>query len=139
MRRSVVLVGLALTLAAALATTGAASTGAPTLRSVGDDKGHLIVLFTLARDTVPGSVLVATSRAGLSAPLPNSSVKLREAMHPAPATPAGVERWRTSKSLPAGTYYVEVSAVEAVGITDCVPRRPNCLTRWSNARRVVVP
>ena len=139
MRRSIVLMGLALTVAASLATVGAASTGAPTLRSVTDDKGHLIVLFTLPRDTVPGSILVATSRAALSAPLSNASVKLHEAMHPSPAVATGVERWRTRKSLPAGTYYVEVSAVEAVGITDCVPRRVDCLTRWSGARRIVVP
>ncbi len=131
--------GLALTVAASIATIGAASTGAPTLRSVTDDKGHLTVLFTLPRDTVAGSVLVATSRTALSAPLPNSSVKLREAMHPSPAGTTGVERWRTRKPLPAGTYYVEVSAVEAVGITDCVPRRVDCLARWSSARRVVVP
>jgi hypothetical protein len=131
--------GLALSFAAALATTGAALTGSPTLRSASADKGHLIVLFTLARDTVPGSILVATSRAALSAPLPNPSVKLREAMHPSPAGTAGVERWRTRKTLPAGTYYVEVSAVETVGITDCVPRRADCLTRWSGARRIVVP
>jgi hypothetical protein len=66
-------------------------------------------------------------------------VKLRETMHTSPDTATGVAHWRTRKSLPAGTYYVEVSGVEAVGVTDCVPRRVDCLMRWSNPRRVVIP
>ena len=55
---------------------------------------------------------------------------------PDPAT--GVVSWRTHKRLAAGTYFVEVSAVESDGVTDCGPLRGNCLVHWSNVRRVVV-
>jgi hypothetical protein len=109
------------------------------LRSVKDADGHLVVTFTLGQDLVPGRVVVATSRAGLSRPVPGSSVKLREAMHTTPDPATGVARWRTRGSIPAGTYYVEVSGVLSVGVTDCRPRRPDCLMRWSNALRVVIP
>ena len=138
MRRPVVLIGLALTLAGSLAGAGAASTAPPTLRSVSASNGHLIVRFTLPTGTTAGSVVAATRRAALAAHPPETGVKLREAMHPMPAAAAGVERWRTHKSLSAGTYYVEVSVVRTVGVTDCVPRRADCLTRWSNVLRVVV-
>ena len=109
------------------------------LRSVSAANGHLIVTFTLARDLAPGRVLVATSRAGLSTLIPGPSVKLREAMHTSADPATGVARWRTRKALAAGTYFVEVSGVETVGITGCTPRRPDCLMRWSNPRRVVIP
>jgi hypothetical protein len=136
MRRSVVLIGSALALA--FATGGVAATAAPLLRSVSAANGHLTVTFTLARDQVPGRVVVATSRAGLSGPIAGPSVKLREAMH-APVDPAtGLARWRTLKALPAGTYYVDVSGIQAVGITGCKPIRPSCLMHWSNSRRVVI-
>jgi hypothetical protein len=136
MRRSVVLIGSALALA--LASGGVAATGAPVLRSVSAANGHLIVTFTLARDQVPGRLVVATSRAGLSGPIADPSVKLREAMHAQVDPSTGRARWRTLKALPAGTYYVEVSGIQAVGITGCKPIRPNCLMRWSNARRIVI-
>jgi hypothetical protein len=137
MRRSIALIGSALALA--FATGAVATTGTPVLRSVSVADGHLIVTFTLARDLVPGRVVVATSRASLSGPIASPSVKLREAMHPSVDAATGVARWRTHKSLPAGTYYVEVSGIEAVGITGCKPIRPNCLMHWSNSRRVVIP
>jgi hypothetical protein len=109
------------------------------LRSVSSSAGHLIVTFTLPEDLVPGRVLVATSRAGLSHVTPSSSVKLREAMRPSRDPATGVARWRTHKALPAGTYYVEVSGIKTVGVTDCLPQRPDCNMRWSNPRRVVIP
>jgi hypothetical protein len=139
MRRSVVLTGFALALALVFATGGATAAGAPVLRSVSAADGHLIVTFTLAQDSIPGQVLATTSRAGLSHPIPGLSVKLREAMRGSPDPVTGVARWRTRKSLPAGTYYVEVSGIETVGITDCRPRRADCHMRWSNPRRVVIP
>ena len=136
MRRSVVLTGFAL--AVVFATASSAATPAPVLRSVSAANGHLIVTFTLARDLLPGRVLVATSRAGLANPGSSSTVKLREAMHTSADPATGLARWRTLKALPAGTYYVEVSGRETVGITDCRPRGPNCLMRWSNPRRIVI-
>ena len=139
MRRLVVVTGFALALALVLATAGSTAAGAPVLRSVSASHGHLIVTFKLGPDLVPGRVLAATSRAGLSRPTPGPGVKLREAMQASPDPATGVARWRTHKTLPAGTYYVEISGIQAVGITDCLPQRPNCLMRWSNSLRVVVP
>lgn len=139
MKRSFVLVGLALALALVFATGGLTSPGTPVLRSVSEANGHVIVMFTLARDLVPGQVLVATRRLAPSDLISASSVKLREAMRTSPDPATGVARWRTRKVLPAGTYFVEVSGVETGGVTDCRPRRPNCLMRWSNMRRVVIP
>jgi hypothetical protein len=139
MRRSVVLAGCAIAVAVVFAGGAATAPGTPVLRSVAAADGHLVVTFTLPRDLVPGRVLVATSRAGLSHLTSSPSVKLREAMHTTPDPATGVARWRTRKSLPAGTYYVEVSGVVAVGVTDCTPRRSDCLTRWSNPLRVVIP
>jgi hypothetical protein len=109
------------------------------LRSVTTTDGHLIVTFTLGQDEAPGRVLVATSPAGLSHRTAAPGVKLREAMHTASDAMTGLTHWRTRKALPAGTYFVEVSGVQTLGITDCRPRRPDCLMRWSNMRRVVIP
>jgi hypothetical protein len=139
MRRTAGFLAVALVLAGLLAAAGAASTGTPTLRSVSASNGHLVVRFTLAPGTAPATVRVATSRSALTARLPNPGVKLSETMHASPAGAPGVERWRTQKSLPAGTYYAAVSAIVTVGVTGCVPRRADCLTRWSGARRIVVP
>jgi hypothetical protein len=75
----------------------------------------------------------------LSRPTSPPSIKLREAIHASPDPATGVVRWRTNKSLAAGTYYVEVSGIETVGLTDCIPRRADCLVRWSNPRRLVIP
>ena len=131
MRRSVVLIGFALALALAFATAGSTASGSPVLRSVTASHGHLVVKFTLAQDLIPGRVLAATSRASLSRLVPGSAVKLREAMQTSPDPATGIARWRTHKALPPGTYYVEVSGIQSVGVTDCM--------RWSNSLRVVIP
>jgi hypothetical protein len=139
MRRLVVVTGCALALALVLATAGSSAAGAPVLRSVSASHGHLIVTFKLGPDLVPGRVVAGTNRATLSRLAPGPSVKLREAMQTSPALATGVARWRTHKTLPAGTYYVEISGIQADGITDCMPHRPDCLMRWSNSLRIVVP
>jgi hypothetical protein len=138
MRRSV-LTGFVLALAVVFATAAATAVGTPVIRSVRASNGHLIVRFTLAQDSVPGRVLVATSRPSSPNVIPSSSVKLLEAMHASADPATGDVRWRTRKSLPAGTYYVQVSGVQAVGVTNCRPRRPDCLMSWSSPRRVVIP
>jgi hypothetical protein len=139
MRRSVVLIGVAFALASALANGGGAAAGSPVLRSVSASDGHLVVSFTLPRDVLPGRILAATSRSGLSHLRPSASLKLREAIHASPDPATGMIRWRTRQTLPSGTYYVEVSGIQTVGITDCMPRRADCGSHWSNPRRVVVP
>jgi hypothetical protein len=135
----VVLIGVALASASALATGGGATPASPVLRAVSASDGHLVVTFTLPRDAVPGRVLAATSRSGLSRLKPSATVRLREAIHASPDPATGLIRWRTHQTLAAGTYYVEVSGVQTVGITDCMPRRADCASHWSNVRRVVIP
>ena len=108
------------------------------LRSVSSDKGHLLATFALAPNLAPGMIVVATSPAGLSHLLPSAGVKLRETMHASPDPTTHIVRWRTHASLHPGTYYVEVSAIQIVGVVDCMPRRGDCATHWSNARRVVI-
>jgi len=125
-------------LAVALGSGVAAAVGAPVLRSVAVADGHLVVRFTLSPDLVSRQVVAATSRAALVTPS-SSSVKLREVMHTSPDPVTGVARWRTRGTLPAGIYYVEVSGIVTVGVTDCTPRRANCSVRWSKPLRVVVP
>src|SRR4051794_37248346 len=138
MRRLVVLIGVAFALVSALASDGGAAADSPVIRSVGVSSGHLVVSFTLPRDLLPGRIVVATSRSGLSHLRPSPSVKLREAIHASPDPATGVIRWRTHQALPPGTYFVEVSGIQTVGITDCMPRRADCASHWSNPRRVVV-
>jgi hypothetical protein len=70
---------------------------------------------------------------------PSAAVKLREAIHASPDPATGVTHWRTRQAVPPGTYYVEVSGIKTDGITDCMPRRADCTSHWSNPRRVVVP
>jgi hypothetical protein len=139
MRRLVALIGVALASASAVATGGGAASQNPVLRSVSASGGHLVVAFTLPPNVVPGRVVAATSRAGLSQFRPGSTVRLREAIHASPDTATGIIHWRTRETLPPGAYYVEVSGIRTAGITDCMPRRADCGSRWSNARRVVVP
>ena len=126
-------------LALALAPAGSTSAGAPVLRSVTSDRGHVVATFGLTPNLAPGTIVVATSRSGLSHLLPSTGVKLRETMHASPDPTTHVARWRTRGVLPPGTYYVEVSAIQIVGVVDCMPRHGDCATHWSTARRVVVP
>jgi hypothetical protein len=139
MRRLAVLIGVALASASAFATGVGAAPDSPVLRSVSASNGHLVVEFTLPRDVVPGRIMAATSRSGLSHLRPSPTVRLREAIHASPDPATGVTRWRTRTTLPPGTYYVEVSGIQTVGITDCMPRRADCASRWSRPRRVVIP
>jgi hypothetical protein len=135
----VVLIGVALASASALATGTGATVGSPVLRSVGASHGHLVVSFTLPPNVVAGRVVAGTSRSGLSRLGPSATVKLREAIRASPDAATGVTHWRTRQTLPSGTYYVEVSGIQTVGITDCLPRRADCASHWSDPRRVVVP
>lgn len=139
MKRPFVLVGLLVALVGFGPVAQAGTAGNPVLRSVSETRGHVIATFTLGLDQIPGQLLVTTSRVRLTGWIPASRIALRESMRTSPDPATGVARWRTRKAVPAGTYYIAVSGVDTGGVTDCMPRRPTCLLRWSNVRRIVVP
>ena len=64
------------------------------------------------------------------------NVRLTEPITLGATAHGGGYRVRTRHTLPAGRYYVQVSAL-VIGV-DCTPHKP-CPTRWSNILRVRVP
>jgi hypothetical protein len=133
-----VALGSGLAVAAIAVSAAVAASGDPVFRSATGSHGHVVVTFTVG-DLSPGVIEVATSaataRAGGFVP---GSVRIEETITATPDPATGVVSWRTRRRLPAGTYFVEVSAIATDGVTDCVPLRGNCLVHWSNVRRLVV-
>jgi hypothetical protein len=117
----------------------ASATGPPALlRAARAVDGHVAVTMTVGEDFLPGSVAVSTSpRTTASGAFPGSAVRLRETIVATPGV-GRVLRYETRKRLDRGTYFVEVSAIETGGVTDCYPRGNECLVHWSNVRRLVV-
>src|SRR5206468_2325792 len=97
---------------------------------------HVVVRVEVG-DVRPTQLLVATSRAeDRNGALLAANVRLRETIK-LPAGAEGVVRWKSRKTLRPGIYFVQVGAVDTLGITDCpVSQRP-CGEHWSNVRRVV--
>jgi hypothetical protein len=133
MRRVATICAAGLVLAASPA---AAASSQPRLVTVAPGSGHLMLSFTVG-DLTPLDVQ-ATSTGGMPASraFPRALVKLQERMRP--PSQSGVVRWRTAATLPAGIYFVHVSAALSGGVTSCV-HATNCLVRWSNVVRVQVP
>jgi hypothetical protein len=70
----------------------------------------------------------------------STNVRVRETIQLAPPVATGVVRWQSRTTLAPGAYFVQVKAIESGGgITDCPKFLRNCLDRWSNVRRIVVP
>ena len=118
--------------------TGVADAGPlPILRSAKAEHHHVVVQVTVS-DLQPIEFLAATRRTQdpVGALLP-ANVTLRETIKLATSA-SGVATWRTQKSLPPGTYYVQVMAMDNAGVTDCPPNLRNCLQHWSNVQRVVI-
>jgi hypothetical protein len=134
--------GLAAAAVAGLAVfvpAGAASTSVPRLVSAAVQRGHVVVVFDLggAPDLDADRIVVAvapTTEPDGGFALAN--VRLQETIGNATTTVPGGERAQTRHTLPAGRYYVKVSALP-VGV-DCLPAKP-CRVDWSNARLVLVP
>lgn len=127
--------------AAVLGAVGTAAAGQlPIVRSVGIVHRHVVLELSVG-DVRPVEFSAATRRAvNAEGALLPKNVLLRETIQvPAPAS--GVVRWESPKALRAGTYFVQVTAVETAGggVTDCPPKQPRCNERWSTVRRVVVP
>ena len=112
----------------------------PILRSATGDARH-VVLQVAVGDVQPVQLTVATRRAvDASGALVAQNVRVREAIRLTPQASTGVVHWRSRTTLAPGTYFVQVTAVESGGgLTDCPKFLRNCLDRWSNVRRIVVP
>jgi hypothetical protein len=112
----------------------------PILRSA-TVQGHHVVVQVAVGDVRPVQLTVATGRAvdGGGALIPKN-VRVRETIQLVPPVTNGVVSWQSRTTLTPGTYFVQVVAVESGGgITDCPKFLRNCLDRWSNVRRIVVP
>jgi hypothetical protein len=98
-----------------------------------------VVLGLSVNDLRPVQLTVAKRRAvAADGALLQQNVRLRETIQLSPSA-SGVVRWVSPKALRRGTYFVQVMAVETGGVTDCLPKLPNCNELWSNVRRVIVP
>ena len=110
----------------------------PTLRTVAPSQHHVVVTFAPGELT-PAEIEVATARSrSASGAFMPSRVRLRERMT-ADLNANGIARYRTVKTLPAGTYFVAVSGIIQDPPADCLHIRSHCAERWSNVLRVVVP
>ncbi len=113
----------------------------PILRSANVHARH-VVLEVAVGDVRPVQLSVANHRdVDANGALVAKNVRRRETIQLTPTT-TGVVRWQSRTTLAPGTYFVQVMAVESGGgITDCPTFKlaRNCLDRWSNVRRIVVP
>jgi hypothetical protein len=125
-------------LAAAVGAVGpAAADQMPLLRSARAANHHLVLRISVS-DLRPTEMLVAKRRAvNVDGALLPKNVRMRETIQ-IPASASGVVRWQSARRLRAGTYFVQVQAVQTGEVLDCPPKIRDCNDRWSNVRRVVV-
>jgi hypothetical protein len=115
----------------------AAADQMPLLRAAKAVHRHVVLQISVS-DLRPIELTVAKRRAvNADGALLQKNVRLQEAIQ-IPASQTGVIRWQSHKTLRPGTYYVQVTAVQTVDVTDCPPKMRSCNERWSNVRRVVV-
>jgi hypothetical protein len=126
-------------IAAALSAVGpAAADQVPILRSAKVVHRHPVLKIAVA-DVRPLALLVARRGAvDARGALLEKNIRAEETIEVAPS-PGGVVRWRSPNALRHGTWFVQVTALESGGVTDCPPAQSNCNERWSNVRRVAVP
>lgn len=96
------------------------------------------VLELAVGDLRPLALLVARRGAvdGKGALL-GKNIRLEETIR-VTSSPSGVVRWRSPAGLHHGIWFVQVTALETDGVTDCPPQERNCNERWSNVRRLTV-
>jgi hypothetical protein len=127
-----------LSIVVALALTGAAPGGEPTLRTAGASQGHIVVAF-FPGELVPGEVAVATRAARtVNRGFVPANVRLRERIIAKTDPMTGIVHFRTHGTVPRGVYYVAVSGFMQEPSPSCVPIASHCAERWSNLRQVVV-
>lgn len=125
-------------IATALTAVGpAAAVQLPILRSAKVVRRHPVLRISVA-DVQPLALLAARRGAvdGKGALL-EKNIRVEETIE-APSSAGGVVRWRSPARLRRGTWFVQVTALDNGGVTDCPPAQRNCSERWSNVRRVSV-
>jgi hypothetical protein len=116
---------------------GAAGGQLPILRSARVVHRHVVVEISVG-DVRPVELTVARRRAvDIEGALLRKNVRLRGTIT-LPGSAGGVVRWQSPKPLRAGVYFVQVTAVDRGGVTDCPPKVTKCGVEFSNIRRVVV-
>lgn len=125
-------------LAAALGCVGPASADqVQILRSAKVVHRHPVLKIAVA-DVRPLTLLVARrGTVDARGALLEKNIRSEETIE-APSTASGVVRWRSPRRLHHGTWFVQVTALDTGGVTDCPPGKRNCGERWSNVRRVSV-
>jgi hypothetical protein len=128
----------AVVVAATLGAVGpAAADQLPILRSARVVHHHLVLRISVS-DVRPTEMLLAKRRAvNVDGALLQKNVRLQETIQ-LPASASGVVRWQSAKRLGAGSYFVQVKAVQTGDVTDCPPKMRNYNEDWSNVLRVVV-
>jgi len=111
----------------------------PVLKGAVVARGHLVV-GVAPGDLTPGQVVVSTKRArrsdGTFAP---TAVRLHERITGTVDAASGVLRYRTTRALAPGVYFVAVSGYLQDPPADCLPANGRCDERWSNVVRISVP
>jgi len=124
--------------AAALGAVGSAAGDQLPLLRAAKAVHHHVVLEISVGDTRPAAMTVAKRRAvDADGALLQRNVRLRETIT-LPPSASGVVRWQSSTWLRAGTYFVQITAVDTGGVTDCPPKVRSCDEHRSNVRRVIV-
>jgi len=116
-----------------------AAPNAPVLRSASALHGRVLVTFTVA-DLQPWLIEVAaSSQTEGSGAFRSDAVRLREVITARPDPSTGLVRWRATKPLAPGTYFVHVSGIETDGVMDCRSQARECIVHWSSSRRLLIP
>jgi hypothetical protein len=125
-------------IAAALGVVGRAGAGQLPILRAARVVHHHVVLEISVGDVRPVELTVAKRRAvDVHGALLQKNVRLQETIR-LPASASGVVRWQSPEALRAGVYFVQVTAVDTGGVTDCPPKTTKCGEDFSNVRRVVV-
>lgn len=122
-------------LIAAVTASTASATGVPHIVSASSSHRHLVVRAQFG-DLLPATVSVATKPARVRGELARANVVYSTRLDLKASS--GTLRWRSPARLPRGTYWLQVSAVEADGVPDCPPQLHNCTTHYSNVVRVTM-
>jgi len=135
MRRHLLIGALAAAVLAA--TANASSTQTPLLISAKSVHQHLVLVARFGDLSPLGVRVAARPTTGQDGALLAANVRL-SARFVGVQAGSGTKRWRSAHKLKPGVYWAQVSGLETDGVTDCPPKIRNCLTHWSNVRRVAL-
>ena len=135
MRRHLLIGALAAAVLAAAA--DASSTQTPLLVSAKSVHQHLVLVARFGDLSALGVRVAARPTTGQDGALLAANVRLNARFVGVQAG-SGTKRWRSVRKLKPDVYWAQVSGLETDGVADCPPKIRNCLTHWSNVRRVAL-